>query len=389
MMTQLGLESNIVEVKDSIEIPLGHDYDYDDVESIELISEKTIFNGENYIDTNIALFEEDRDFVLAIDYKMSSNTNSLCVLAQCFQFNGSNGFKLWNNNGSKITYGTSSESVGSMNSRDMIVLRHVKGEQGIHIYHSNISINSDTEKYIEIDRNKDTIGTSTLVFGCSKADDGAYENFAVGEIHWAKVWFSDIGDSACRNIAIWSHEKFHMEMTGFKNYYLSDNTGKRCSLTFVASHLADKKLPLTLSSVSSNTGGWASTKLNSFMNSRMYKAISPEWRQLIKQVKIPSSAGNKSTEITYSDCYLTIPAVIEVDASKTTEPYIYEGAHIPYITTNETRVRSSIGENNYEYFTRSPNVGYTTYYYTVSSEGDVYGYTYPYTSEGVLLELSI
>ncbi len=37
-----------------------------------------------------------------------------------------------------------------------------------------------------------------------------------------------------------------------------------------------------------------------------------------------SSVGNMSSEITSSDCYLTIPSVYELDPSMTQEPYCYE-----------------------------------------------------------------
>lgn len=55
-MIQLGLESQYVESKDSIEISLGNDISYEDIEEKVLISEKTIFNGTNYIDTGEQLF---------------------------------------------------------------------------------------------------------------------------------------------------------------------------------------------------------------------------------------------------------------------------------------------------------------------------------------------
>ena len=55
-MIQLGLESQYVESKDSIEINLGNDISYEDIEEKVLISEKTIFNGTNYIDTGEQLF---------------------------------------------------------------------------------------------------------------------------------------------------------------------------------------------------------------------------------------------------------------------------------------------------------------------------------------------
>ena len=390
-MMKLGLESTHVESKDSITWSFGYDYNYDDVEAKELISEKTVFNGTNYIDTEISLIDEDRSFVIAIDYKLASPVGGVSgVLAQCFQFNGSNGFKLWagiENNVStpKITWGTESRKIGFLNSREMIVLRHIKGEKGLHVYFSNL--NTTEMSYFELPRTKDSLGSSTLVFGCQKADDGIYENFGVGEIHWAKVWYTDLGDSACKNLASWTHEKLKSEMSGFKRYYLSDGSNKRSSMTFTAAHLIDRTS--SISNQSDNSGGWAKATLNKYMNERMYQAIEPRWRQLIKQVKIPSSIGGKSTELSYSDCYLTIPALIEVAPHETSEPYINEGAAISYMSSNEARIRTFDGGDAHAYWTRSPNIAYTGYFCKINELGEVYKFTTPSTPEGILVQFSI
>lgn len=85
--------------------------------------------------------------------------------------------------------------------------------------------------------------SSTLVFGCSKADDGAYENFAKGTVHWAKVWYADLGEEQCMDIAAWIHEIIPMEVAKFKGYYLSDVASKRANITFVASNLLGTEKP--------------------------------------------------------------------------------------------------------------------------------------------------
>lgn len=385
-MTKLGLENTYVESKDAISLSFGNDYNYDDVESVEIISEKTVFNGTNYVDSGITLLDEDRDFVIAIDYKMSSDTTLNGTLAQCFQSNGTNGFRLYYNNGVKTVWGNTSQATGTTNEREMLVLRHVKGETGLHMYYSNLT---GTEiSYYELESTRSNVTTtSTLVFGCQRADDGLYENFAIGEIHWAKVWYADLGDSACRDLAIWTHEKLKLEMSGFKNYYLSDNSNKRCSMTFLASHLLDRDR--VMSTASTNTGGWAEATLNTFMNDRMYKAIEIKWRQLIKQVKVASSIGDKSTEISYSDCYLAPPALVSVAPSETAEPYVYEGAGISYMATNESRIRCYDGGEAGTYWTRSPHATNANYYCRIDEDGSVYKYVYPNYAEGILVELSI
>lgn len=378
--------ADYVESADHITISFGNDYNYNDIESTEIISEKTVFDGTNYIDSGIKLFDEDKDFVLAIDYKMSSANSTGKVLAQCYQANGSNGFKLLYNGGSKFTWGSTTSALGELNVRDMLVVRHVKGETGLHVYHSNLSGSDIT--YVEIERTKETAGNSTLVFGCEKADDGAYENNAMGEIYWAKVWYGDLGDSACKELVVWSHEKLTASVGGFKWYYLSDNSGSRCSLTLLGDHLLDRDR--LVSNTTTNSGGWATTALNAFMNSRMYNAINIQWKQLIKQVKIASSIGNQSTEITESDCYLTIPALYSLTKSTASEVYYNEiGKSFSHISTASTRIRSYDGGDPAGYWTRTPNAKYSSYYCSIDENGEEYNFQYPNSPKGVLVEFSI
>ena len=47
------------------------------------------------------------------------------------------GFKLWYNNGVKLGWGSSSTTPSTVGNREMLVLRHIKGENGLHVYVSN------------------------------------------------------------------------------------------------------------------------------------------------------------------------------------------------------------------------------------------------------------
>lgn len=385
-MTKLGIETKLVELKDSISFELGCDFSFEDIEESVLISQETEFSGKNYIDTGVQIFDEDRDFVIAVDYSFLSGNSTNAVLAQCYQSNGTNGFRLWYNNEPKLTWGTASTSPSAVNMREIVVIRHVKGEMGLHVYASNLD--GDDILYTELSKTKSTSTNATLVFGCSKADDGVYENYAKGIVYWSKIWYADLGDTACKKLASWIHEKRTFEMAGFKRYYLSDNSSKRCSMTFLDSRLLTRNMALNDSST--NTGGWATCKLNSRLNKRLYNAIPDQWRQLIKQVQIASSVGDKSTEISTSDCYIAIPSVVEVEPSMTNEPYVYEGTSIPYLTTNQSRVCTYDNGTAGSYWLRSPNVSYSSYYYMVNSGGALYGYYYAYdTGGGVRIMLSI
>ena len=177
-------------------------------------------------------------------------------------------------------------------------------------------------------------------------------------------------------------------MTGFKKFYLSDNSGKRSSMTFFAEYLLGTKMPI--STTGSNTGGWGQTELNAFLNGRFYNAIPTQWKQLIKRVKIPSSAGGQSTEVVTSNCYVTIPSAIEVDSAYSSEPYSYEGATIPYITSNSTRLRKVSEEDakGTEYWLRSPDSNYSSYYLYVDATGNITSWTSTMDNKGVAIMIS-
>lgn len=393
-MSKLGIAEDVIE-NDPTEgrVPyytftIGGDIDYDDIGSEVIISNETKFDGSNHIDTGIKLFEKDIDFVLAIDYEFSDENSINSVLAQCFQANGSNGFKLWyasgsNYTGSKITWGTTAENMSQANKREMLVIRHKRGSNNLFVYNSNV--NGDNQISVEIDRTKTTFGNCPLVLGCSKADDGMYENHAVGTIYWCKLWYADLGDDVCRTVASWPHEEMTFEACGYRRYYLSDNSSKRCSFSMLASNLlsCEKKW----NDVNSNVGGWKSSSLNAMLNSRLLEAFPRQIRSIIKQVKVPSSVGGKSTEIDTSDCFITIPSCIEVDPTMTVEPYINEGATVPYLSTNASRRRAVNGEYQ-RYWLRSPNVAYDNYVYRVNADGSMYGFVIPYYTAHVLIEIS-
>ena len=384
--------SNYIESKDSLSIVLGQDVSYSNVEEHILVDSEMVFTGSNHFDTQVQLLKEDRDFVLAIDYSISSATPNGSMFAECYSDNGMSGFRLWNNSGIKLGWGTSSMTPSSADSREIIVLRHIKGEKGIHVYASNLSGSAQT--YIELSGAHSMCHDGTLVFGCSKADDGSYENHAIGSVYWSKVWYADLGHETCLDLACWPHEKINFEMCGLKRYYLSGNTSKRTTMSFLASDVLSNSTKFS----STTAGGWAESTLNSYANSRVYAAFPMEWRQLIKKAQVKSSIGGKSNDVTSSDCYIAIPSVYELDYTMSSEPYsteIYPAQTIDYFvptsteTANSLRVCYDKDGNAVAYWTRSPNASYTSYQYIINTSGDTYGYRYPYESYYVRIMFSV
>nr|WP_270248882.1 DUF6273 domain-containing protein [Coprococcus catus] len=384
-LTKVGIESSVIESMDDFSFTMGNDYDYDDITSNTLINSKTDFTGSNYVDTNLALLDTDKDFVLAVDYEFADGNSVNSTLMQCFKSDGSDGFRLFYNSNPRIQWGTSATQSAVRTNREMLVLRHIKGENNLHVYTSDIS---NTEiGTIELERNKSTTTSSTLVFGCVKADDGSYEQYAKGSIYWAKVWFADLGDDVCKSLAAYTHEEINMQMCGFKRKYLADNSGKRSSMTFLASKVLRTKKPLD--SAYSNKGGWANVSLNTWLNTRFYNGLPTQIRQLIKLVKVNSSIGNQSTEISTSNCYVYIPALIEVSSNNNNEPYINEDTAIDYMVNNTDRIRKDYTNTAVSYITRSPNVESDIYYWYVQDNGSTSGYGMATQDYGILVEFNI
>ena len=400
-LSKLGLDkaAMVVDDGDPYSIRVGYDVEFEDIDSELIIADKTSFDGTNHIDTGIDLFREDRDFVLAMDYEFFAGNIAGNVLAQCFKSNGSSGFKLWFNDSSsniRLTWGTttSDTSPASVNNREMLVLRHKGGEDVIYAYKSNLGATTISTEIMTT--TKDAVIDSTLVLGCAKADDGAYEGHAIGDIHWCKIWYKDLGDSVCRKLANWTHEKIDFEVCGQKRFYLTEDPSKRCMFSLLATHLLERARKFN--ATSTTHGGWASSQLNAILNSRLYESIPTQTKSLLKQVTVPSSAGAGSSNIVTSECYIYVPAAIELSSASqwTEEPYINEmavtsGKTISYMVNDSDRKRTyADGSTASYYWTRSPSMDYTTRICVVDNDGYIYYYSYgtPTSSYGVLIEIS-
>jgi hypothetical protein len=398
-ISKIGLENVAMNIEDGdpYSIRVGYDVDYKDIDSKLIVEDKIRFDGTNYIDTGIDLFRKDRDFVLALDYEYLSGNSSNAVLAQCFKSNGSSGFKLWFNNSSslKFTWGAevSPNAPATANNREMLIVRHKSGDDTIYIYKSNLSSTSIATETLTTTKN--TIIDSTLVLGCAKEDDGEYNSHSLVDIHWCKVWYKDLGDSVCRKLANWTHEKISFEMCGQKRFYLTEDPDKRTMISLLATHLLERSMKWN--NTSSNTGGWAKSQLNAFLNSRLYNAMPVQTKLLLKKVTVQSSIGDSSHDISSCECYITIPAAVELSSASTwtAAPYVNEmaiasGKTISYMISDAKRQRAYDGGSSAYYWTRSPSVYQSNRICYVDSGGYVTYYSSGYASNsyGVLIEIS-
>jgi hypothetical protein len=215
---------------------------------------------------------------------------------------------------------------------------------------------------------------ATVMLGAFKfLHNGALDNLGNGTIHWAKVWKEDLGDSAARSLAAWTHETLRFEYTKNNKYRFANDSSRYTGVSFICKNLLGRKHRMMDGSY--NTGGWNASDMRTFVNDRFYNAFPTVWKSIIRQVQIPSNAGTES--ITTSKDYIYLPSYVEL-SGVTTSPYSNEGSQIGWMTSLSERTKTINGVAS-AYYTRSAyySSGSTStngkYFVTVDSNGAIPG----------------
>ena len=383
--------SEIVENMDALTFRMSNDYNFYDAENNDIsktfIDDETmVFTGSNKFDTGELLLNVDKSFVLAVDYEFASGNADGATLMQCYHdrstrpegfrlyYSASNPTLLWNE-ATEVQCATGTN-------REMIVLRHVAGETGLHVYMSNLD-NAEIG-YIELAYDETPVVNFSLVFGGRKVGNSAYEHYAKGSIHWAKLWNADLGDAMCRDIASYTRENISTQMCGYRRKFIAgEGADQRCNLSFLATHILRNKQtmhdPNESGGSSSNIGGWGVAPARTWLNNRFYNGL-PLWmKQLIKPVSVKYSQGNGSTTVASCDCYIYLPAYAELfnDSTSSIVPYkneeIITPSLISYMENANDRVRVDHLGNAVAYTTRSASDYVNAkekYFYAVTSSGN-------------------
>lgn len=332
------------EVKDYFELEHGHDFDFSNVES-EVLAEEMFFDGDGadainpYYDTGVSLFSSGESFTLALDYEYLMDCNSGGALASCFDGLSGAGFVLNFLKQNSVVYpritwmGGNPRRVGNACQHNIIVIRYSKNNPNNLIVYSfngasdrsSVNVYDSQIATILINGTTSPTNSDTLVFGANKYVDNNityYANYAKGWIHWAKIWYDDLGEDNCRLLASWPHEKTRMEYAGPNRQTLSGTAGLTACTAFYANNL----LPLLYKYSESGyeTTTWHGSALEEFFENRVFKGLSYRWQSVIKSVKIVTSVGNNSSTTVTSDGHLYPPACIEVDSSVTASQYSVE-----------------------------------------------------------------
>ena len=347
-VTKSGNTENCFVIKDYFDMRLGHDFNFTNVESEVLVTEEEplYLDGNTAHNKNITLFgENDRSFTIAIDFEFAE-TKADGTLVSCYEENGAEGFRLRYHNGPEIQWGNTSAQFGNGTHRDIVVLRHRKDDDKLYVYASNGSSSdvsfSDEIYRAEITRARSTNTSSIITLGAVRfLEDGGYDDYGRGHIHWCKIWYDDLGDTNARQLAAWCHEPLRMEYYGTGLYRLSNGTSQKSNASFICNHLLASR-GQRMNYDATNVGGWGASWMYQFMHNRIYAAMPTVWKSMIKQVKVNSSAGGMSTEILQSDNYVYIPCLTEM-TNNSSIPYVNEGYHIPW----HTGVRQSVRFRGY------------------------------------------
>lgn len=334
-----GTAASHFEDKDYIDIQLGHDFEFANVES-RTILENRFFDGTQSYDTDIKLFDADSpSFTLAIDYEFVDPNETNATLVSCFDESGSEGFRLRFNTNPTVQWGDKVTVVGHKHNRTMLVLRHVKGSAALFTYASNLSDNNYdlTISKVETVRSRNTVSSNVLSFGAIRfTEDGGHDYYARGWIHWCKIWFDDLGDCVARKLSTWTHETLRMEFTGADRYRLAGSTSQRANGSFFANNSLSFRRRMNPSDT--NAGGWDASEMRTFLNTRVLEAFPVKWQSAIKKVKILASAGGRSNEIITSEDYIYLASNREV-GGYTSEPYVGEGTAISFFTDNNSPLK--------------------------------------------------
>lgn len=311
------------------DIMVGRDFDYSNIESETLIDIPTyfdgtsssikIFNGLNGLPA-VKLFDEDSpSFTLAIDYEFTESTTNTC-LASCSNASGdaSAGFRLRYSDNPTVLWGNSTTTVGYGFQRNMLVIRHIKGESTSHQlrlnYHNNSAYYSSNNLSAVSTRGElSAVADGYLVLGgAARYANDTWQTSVPGKgwINWCKIWYQDLGDADTQQLACWPHETWRMEYGGPAKW--TDEYTHNTAELFLTNPLS---LKYTINTPAN---------MSAFFN-KVYSALPIGWQSIIKEVSVNTitSYNNNNAVVTTSLNKLYIPALAEVDAAtySVSDPY--------------------------------------------------------------------
>lgn len=368
VLSSAGNNNTIIASGDTIDVVMGHDYEFEGVDSQEFISvgSPMVFDGTNYMDTGVKLFDEDKAFVLAIDFEFAAET-ATSILASCYERSG---FTLKYNTNPILQWGASANTaVASGLTRELVVVRKKLGDSNLYVYASNRAGDAITETTLV--NSLTTLHEAPLSFGANVQSDGYIDSYAEGTIHWAKLWMADLGETTCRKLAAWTRGTITWQAAGNSDYafrmFTRVDNGRYVNCCLLMENLLD--VTRRMDPVNTNEGGWAEAELRQWLNTRILEAWPDQWRLLFLTINVLSSAGHSSMDIVTTEDIVFIPTYKAMGFSASNAPYANESeAVFNLFTTQASRIKCLDNGDGVacNYWTCSP------YYSEGSTSGDTY-----------------
>lgn len=327
----------------NIEITMGHDFTFQNTESIEIVrnGETKFFVEENEKDppmkTNIALMNENKAFTFVIDFEFTKLSPGGTLLS--FRKPGSSNttFRISASDGVvKLFLNESEHSRMSLsNKRNIFAFRYDSSKELLQMYrysgHSDFPTSSVNVIGINV-----AFTTELIELGAIFSEENPTESLGNCAVYWCKLWREDLGENSLKKLVTWPREKIRMQyMTSNDKNYTPNG------LTFMSEQvLLDRSMSLVLKTGAKvdeqGRAGWGETLMSQFLNNRFYNGMPENWKNSLRLSTVKSLVADTESLERFS-CYVYIPATIEFGV-KLTDKYAKEG--VPFSLTHRGRAAS-------------------------------------------------
>lgn len=408
-----------------ITVQMGYMPTFENVESVVFTEAMKTYTGlrSEIVDTGIQLFNPNQSFTLAIDFTPHYQDTSVATKASntimaCYDESSFLGFRLnnpghspviqWHDQSALSLYPSGSNVTTTTETfREICVLRYEAQTKTLYFYSNNRFSLDDVYERTSSVNNLWSNFDATLTFGgLLNANTPQY---ATGEIHYAKLWYGDLGAEECKKICSWTYDTMRFEQVGTQRYNYStvvDGASKNLATTasFLATELLEKPMPIYNNTISNSLyPGWYEADIRTWMNTKVFKGFSPEWQQILQSTIIyslsneeaPSTITNVDTPAKALQYYnrtstmdkLYLPALAEIDP----EPSEFSGSteginkyqddkgpnkdnlssYPQFTDTKESRIKKIKGTDEAAaWWTRTPNLNSPKYQRAVDPTGD-------------------
>lgn len=329
-----GTAQILLSLKDRIPVQMGYLPDFDNVAHTD-VATNYVMDGETYKDTGIKMLETDSSWTFVVDVKFV-NTTSTQTAVSCFEDNGYMGIKVRYNEGPSLQWSTGSYKSSAGTGREIMVVRHIKGDKNVTVYSSKHYTNAIGTQ--SLTKTINTVTDKTIVLGAYVDDAGYVKEYAKGTIYKCRVYHDDLGDAECRKIVRWPGETYLYEVANFGVYMTAEESSKPTSVDFICASLLERTH--VMNSTNTTAGGFEASLMNTWLKTRVYPAFAEVWKAVMAECKVDYNCyvDGSVGEVKTCNAHIWLPAYADMQ-NTTAEPWIYEGDWITYFVNNASRIK--------------------------------------------------